>query len=805
MKLIFWAILFFLCTLESISQTLYSSEKIFIHTDKDFYFENDTLWASLYLFDASTHYFSDSSLIVYVNLINSNGEILKSLTLKLLNGRAKFNFELPENKKASEIRLIAYTKYMLNQDECFHFQKKIYLFSDLNLQETPILSSQIPQLKFYPEGGELVNGILSKIGFQCFLESGKGFNIKGKIVDQYNIEIADFQSAHVGIGFFYLKPESKKEYYAVFEHDGLEVKTKLPNVKQQGYTLAVTVLQNNLNGFLIEVKGNIPTNNALSLLIHQRGNILLNTTFKDKKSVHKFLFKLSEKIKYGIVHATLFDENLQPLAERLFFNSLNPVLLDLKISPITKKYLPFQKIEFSFEFMKNQKAIEDTLSLSVSIVDANQDNLDPNIAFLNTYLHLNSDLKGIIESPNSYFDLPATKAKFFLDNLMLTHGWRRFVWNAKANSTHTPEKNLKLSGMAFKNNVIQKNKTIFLNIWSDAGFQTKIVLTDEKGKYEVFGNWFGNILILGLDNKGKELVLVQDKNPPKLPNTVFFEGNKQFLFDEFVTYNKLKRSEKNEFELSELVVKAKKTDPLRIDSRRTMYGGDPDLSLEISPEMTSGALDLVQLLEGRLVGIKPGLIEEMASTSVPSPPVGPSQAPSGNLGPPPAGSSGVAQSFGSAGSGWANAGGGLLILVDGVRVPGSFIRSIPVNMVDRVDLLREISKTSIYGLEAGAGKVINILTKTHFNAGPTISSKNIIKNIGISGPFREFYSPHNITSAENSGKYRSTLLWCPNIKFEPTKMQKLSFYNNGTSTKFIVRVEATDGKGGFGSFQYILK
>ena len=47
-------------------------------------------------------------------------------------------------------------------------------------------------------------------------------------------------------------------------------------------------------------------------------------------------------------------------------------------------------------------------------------------AHIESYLWLSSDLKGKIESPDYYFDHPEDEEA--MDNLMISHGWRRFRW-----------------------------------------------------------------------------------------------------------------------------------------------------------------------------------------------------------------------------------------------------------------------------------------------------------------------------------------------------------------------------------------
>jgi len=65
------------------------------------------------------------------------------------------------------------------------------------------------------------------------------------------------------------------------------------------------------------------------------------------------------------------------------------------------------------------------LSLSVYRLDSLQ---SPQGMDINTYLWLSSDLKGNIESPEAYFSSRGEETDQALDNLMMTHGWRRFRW-----------------------------------------------------------------------------------------------------------------------------------------------------------------------------------------------------------------------------------------------------------------------------------------------------------------------------------------------------------------------------------------
>ena len=64
--------------------------------------------------------------------------------------------------------------------------------------------------------------------------------------------------------------------------------------------------------------------------------------------------------------------------------------------------------------------------MSVFLADSLQ---SADINTIDNYLWLASDLNGTIESPSYYFsNAPQEELNFETENLLLTHGWRRFRW-----------------------------------------------------------------------------------------------------------------------------------------------------------------------------------------------------------------------------------------------------------------------------------------------------------------------------------------------------------------------------------------
>ncbi len=55
-------------------------------------------------------------------------------------------------------------------------------------------------LQFFPESGELVNGLPSKVGFKAIDYNGKGKSVEGDIINGNGEVVALFKSNQAGMG-----------------------------------------------------------------------------------------------------------------------------------------------------------------------------------------------------------------------------------------------------------------------------------------------------------------------------------------------------------------------------------------------------------------------------------------------------------------------------------------------------------------------------------------------------------------------------------------------------------------------------
>jgi len=100
--------------------------------------------------------------------------------------------------------------------------------------------SQPNDMQFFPEGGQLISGIPSKIAFKALKPDGLGIDVKGTITDNTNKVVAEFSSSHLGMGFFQLTPEDGKTYKAnVAFADGTTTTPDLPKVLADATTVNI--------------------------------------------------------------------------------------------------------------------------------------------------------------------------------------------------------------------------------------------------------------------------------------------------------------------------------------------------------------------------------------------------------------------------------------------------------------------------------------------------------------------------------------------------------------------------------------
>lgn len=398
-------------------------EKLFIHSDKELYVAGDILWFKLYYVEGTTLEPMNMSKLAYVEVINSNNEPVQQGKIELEKGTGKGSFYLPASLPTGNYSLRAYTNWMKNFDVSQFFEKKIMIINTLKAPDAaPAKDSLAVVADFFPEGGNLVSGLTSRIGFQVYNNKGSLNECRGIIMNENNDSVTSFVPLKFGLGSFYFTPQEGHTYRAVIIlADGSITTRRLPQIFPSGYVMNVTDAGNQKIKVTVNAKRSQQNTEELLLTAHKRQVLAVaDKAFISDKEGAVFLID-KDKLKKGVTTLTLFNGNGQPVAERLVF--LPP------LSPASMSVTPDQPTYGNRKLIKidigsNEKLDPLDMSVAVYYTDKLQTGQSTKIS---DYMWLVSDLTGIVESPEYYFsnDPSVTEAT---ENLLLTHGWRRFKW-----------------------------------------------------------------------------------------------------------------------------------------------------------------------------------------------------------------------------------------------------------------------------------------------------------------------------------------------------------------------------------------
>lgn len=479
-----------------------TQQKIYLHTDKNTYIAGENIWLKAYVINASDFLNDTLSKEVYVDLIDYSNKQVHTEILRNRKGLAEGYLFLPDTLPEGNYQIRAYTNWMRNFDEEFFFSKTIE-FKNPNY-ENVVTRYRLAQIKhsnrklknsmkrfvvnFFPEGGNMVAGLPVEVAFKAESMSGYSLNVSGKIIDNKGKEVAEFKSAHEGMGSFSITPEANTKYFAVatFDNDKKE-KYELPQVLPRGATIKVNSLDANNIKLSIFSNKNVSNDEYANdyIIVGQSGGkaIYVSKIQWQGKPIHIDISK--DQFPAGIAQLTVFDGRSNPVCERLvFIEPENPVKVISKIKQVG--IAPNDSLEMELSAVDNEgNPVNANLSLAVT-EKSNSNAYATNII---NNLYFSSDIKGRIINPGYYLDKTNPDAGKHLDLLLLTQGWRRFVWtdllaDRLPTIRYRPSEGLSVGGRItydFFDIPVKKSK-VRLTVMSSYNDQYE-TLTDNSGRF----------------------------------------------------------------------------------------------------------------------------------------------------------------------------------------------------------------------------------------------------------------------------------------------------------------------------------
>ncbi|WP_232538840.1 TonB-dependent receptor plug domain-containing protein [Chitinophaga tropicalis] len=104
-----------------------NKEKIYIHTNHVFFKPGEDMFFKVYLVNAKDQTPTTVSRIVYVEILNPSGNVLKKLSYRVEDGYAEGSFEFGKDFNGGIYKLRAYTAWMQNETQGTWFTKEITL------------------------------------------------------------------------------------------------------------------------------------------------------------------------------------------------------------------------------------------------------------------------------------------------------------------------------------------------------------------------------------------------------------------------------------------------------------------------------------------------------------------------------------------------------------------------------------------------------------------------------------------------------------------------------------------------------
>ena len=478
-------------------------EKAYLHFDNTSYYVGDTIWFKAYVTLAEQQTFSQISRPLYVELVDQTGHIADKQIIKLTQGEGNGQFILPPSMLSGYYEVRAYTRWMLAFNEPQYFSRTFPIYQLTNsdklersittyelsssMENRPSETEEKLNVRFFPEGGQLVEGVTSQVAFKAESKNEGNIELSGTIYTKEGAEITSFETLHDGMGRFEYTP-SAQPAIAKVDFQGKKYEFTLPQALPNGYVLSTV---SNAGALLVRVFCNAATpQDTLAVFISHQGRPYVHQLISCRSDAPQEFILPTRKLPAGVLQVSLINRAGNTLCERFVF--ANPrAPLQISTKKLKEVYAPYAPIRCELQ-IKNAKGEPVSGELSVSIRDGVRSDYleyDNNIF---TDLLLTSDLKGYIHQPGYYFASPSPRKQTELDVLLMVHGWRKYdmsqaISTAPFTPLQLPEAQLVLNGQVKSTILKNKLKDIALSVIvkKDDQFITGGTVTDENGRFTI--------------------------------------------------------------------------------------------------------------------------------------------------------------------------------------------------------------------------------------------------------------------------------------------------------------------------------
>lgn len=704
--------------------------------------EDDTHYTAKIKFTSNVQAVFENTTIKYLYL--ENGKI-KNKGKKKTDENGWISISLPDLKSPAARRI------EVEFDDPQYIYKRTF--------HLPVFTNDF-DVKFFPEGGALINIPHQNVAFKAQGADGFSKEIEGFLFNSKGDTLTNFRSEHNGMGIFTMNPVNNETYYVtVRTNDSITKRFDLPAIEPKGISIAMSHYKQEIR-YEIQKTEATEWPQKLFLLAHTRGKLAILQPINPKRTFGKMNDSLFTE---GITHFMLIDEQGNALSERLIFVPDHKPN-QWQITTDQPTYGKREKVSLQIAAKDSEgNPVEGTFSVSITDRKSIQpDSLADNIL---SNLLLTSDLKGYVEDPAFYFLNQDARTLRSIDYLMMTHGWRR----------HKMENVLRTPSLNFTN-YIEKGQTISGRIMGFFGANVKkgpiCVLapkyniiatteTDEKGQFIVNTSFRDSttFLVQARTKKGFAGVDIL-MDPPQYPvathKAPYFNGATTFMEDYLMNTRDQYYMEggMRVYNLKEVTVTAKRERP----SSKSIY---------------TGGINTYTVEEDRLQGY--GQTAFDAASRLPS----------------------VTITNGSEIHIRNNSEPAIIVIDDIVYEDASdILKDIQVSDMSSISLLRGADAVILGPRASGGAVVITLKDPRNLPARP---AQGIITYtpLGYSESV-EFYHPTYDTPEKKNAQrsdFRSTVYWNPELRLDAEGKATIEYYTPDSTAPEDIIIEGVDKNG----------
>ncbi len=403
----------------------------YLHLNKTSFIKGEEIWLKSYILEQNSQELHKTTSNLYVSIFDDEGKLKDQKLFRITDGLGMGSIKIDSTFTKETYFLKASTNWMKNFHEDNSYIQKIEIVS--NKRKTTInnfTQDKFYEFKLFPEGGHILAETINNLGILIKDKNNNGIPINKGVIKNIKGEIIkEFKTNRFGLGDVNLLVRENEIYsFEATLENGIVISQKTPIPNKKGATMRV--VNSNPENLFIKVRTN---KKSLENLASKKYTIFVHNTREYQKREFTFnrddiIYSLiidKKKLAKGVNTITVFNENFEPILERIIYNHKAELYSDVSIHKINSTV---DSLTFQIKNKSDQK-----LFLSSSFLPSQTKSYNPNSSIYSAFI-FKPYIKGNIQNIDYYLNNTNHKKLRDLDLLLLTQGWSKYSWNNIFNS-----------------------------------------------------------------------------------------------------------------------------------------------------------------------------------------------------------------------------------------------------------------------------------------------------------------------------------------------------------------------------------